>query len=130
MPITYSVSSDGHVIRAIAGGHVTPEEFVDYEIDHAIDKRIKSPVTELFEIRYNALKNITMDEMKKVLERRGENKTPHTIHRCAIVVSPNDTHGWNLAKFYEGMTILHAPESVIVFGDPVVAASWLGIEHD
>jgi hypothetical protein len=129
MPITYSVSPDGHIIRAVAGGLVTPEEFVAYEIDHAIDKRIKSPVTELFEIRYNALKNITMDEMKKVLKRRKEIKKPHTAHRCAIIVSLYDTYGWDLMKFYEGMTILHSPDAVIVFGDPATASSWLGIEH-
>jgi hypothetical protein len=66
--------------------------------------------------------------MRRVLERRAEIKEKPTPHRCGIVVQYSDTHSWNLAKFYEGMVMLHSPESVIVFGDERVAHTWLGID--
>jgi hypothetical protein len=128
MPIEYKVSPDGNFIHAIASGQVTSQEFVDYEIAHAIDKRIKSPVSELLEIRINAFRNVSRDDIAAVFERRKEMVIPHTRHRCAIVVSIGDSHAWNLAKFYEGMAALHSPEAVIVFGDLELAKVWLGIE--
>jgi hypothetical protein len=128
MPIEYSVSDDGHCIHAVASEPVTSQEFVDYEIAHAIDGRIRVPVSELFEIRKNSLRNITREDILKVIERRKEIETPHTHHRCGIVVSFNDLHAWDIAKFYEGMSVLHSPEAVIVFGDGRIAKIWLGFE--
>lgn len=127
MAITYTVDREGHFIHAIAEGILTSKEFVDYELAHAIDERIRSPVFELLEIRLGACKHITMDDMANVLKRRIEVGRPHTPHRCAIVVYPGDVHAWNLAKFYEGMAMLHSPETVIVFGDDRIARIWLGV---
>lgn len=128
MPISYNVRADGHFIHAVAEGPLTPQEFVDYEVAHAIDTRIKPPVSELFEISAEVFKNITMDDMKKVIERRGTIKRLPTPHRCAIVLGSLDEHSWELSKFYEGMVMLHSPETVIVFAHADVAKSWLGIE--
>ena len=128
MAITYEVLNGGHFIHAIASGEVSSEEFIQYEIDHAIDKRIKSPVAELFLIKPNACKHITQDDMRKILERRRAIERPPTPHACAILVSSEDVHAWRLAKFYEGMVTLHYPESVIVFGDEHTARIWLGVE--
>ena len=41
MPITYKVYNDGHFIHAIATNPLTNQEFIDYELVHATDKRIK-----------------------------------------------------------------------------------------
>jgi hypothetical protein len=128
MPITYTIHDGGHFIHARAHGEVSPDEFVDYEIKHAIDERIKPPVSELFEIEPGALKHITMDDMSKVIERRKQIEKKPTPHRCAIVVSLSDDHTWNLAKFYEKMAMLHQPEIVIVFGSVQTARTWLGIK--
>lgn len=127
MPVKYDVSNDGHVIIATVEGKVTGEEFIEYEVAHTIDGRVCPPVAELLVIKSGALERITVDDMRRVLERRAEIQEKHTPHRCAIVVQYNDTHSWNLAKFYEGMVMLHSPESVIVFGDEQVARIWLGI---
>ena len=127
MAITYTVDSDGHFVHAIAEGTLTSQEFIDYEVAHAIDERILPPVSELFEIRSGACKNITLDDMSNVLKRRAEVGRRPTPHRCAIVVSPGDAHAWDLAKFYEGMVKLHAPETAIVFGDASIARIWLGV---
>jgi len=129
MPIEYSVSDDGHFIHAVAFDPVTAEDFVDYEIAHAIDERIRPPVSELFEIRRDSLKGVTRRDMEKVIERRKGLLVPHTKHRCGIVVPMDDAHTWDLAKFYEGMSILHFPEVVIVFGDGSLARVWLGAER-
>ena len=130
MPIKYSVSRDGHFIHAIASDPVTGQEFVEYEVAHAIDERIKPPVSELLEIQHDALRQVTEDDISRVLERRKELGTPHTPHRCAIVVSYGDPHAWDLAKFYEGMVTLHFPGAVIVFGDLGIAKTWLGMEKN
>lgn len=82
MPIEYSVSDDGHFIHAVAFDPVTAEDFVDYEIAHAIDERIRPPVSELFEIRRDSLKGVTRRDMEKVIERRKGLLVPHTKHRC------------------------------------------------
>lgn len=128
MPIEYTVSSDGHFIHAVTTGPVTSSEFVDYEIAHAIDGRIKEPVSELFEITRNSLKDITKKDVERVIERRKEINRPHTKHRCGIAVPLDDACAWDLAKFYEGMSALHFPEVVIVFGDTRLARVWLGMD--
>lgn len=130
MPITYSVHQDGHFIHAIAESPLLPEEFVDYEVAHAIDGRIKAPVSELFEIAAGACENITMDDMKEVLRRRGAVEHPPTPHRCAIALGSMDGHTWALAKFYEGMARLHSPETVIVFAHADIAKEWIGFDPD
>lgn len=128
MPITYTVHDGGHFIHALAHGTVSPDEFIEYEITHALDDRTKPPVSELLEVESGALKNITMDDVSKVIERRRRIKREPTPHRCAIVVSLSDEHTWNLAKFYEKMVILHLPEIVIVFGNVQTARTWLGVQ--
>jgi hypothetical protein len=128
MPIAYEVHQDGHFIHAVASGVLTGEEFVQYEIDHAKDERIKVPLSELLEIPFGAFKELTEEDVEQVLLRRKTTGSPPTPHRCAIVVPYADGRAWNLAKFYEGMVSLHFPESVIVFGDPRIAKIWLGVE--
>ena len=127
MGIEYSVSRDGHFIHAIVSDPVTAQEFIEYEVTHASDPRIKDPVSEMLEIRAGALSRITKDDILKAVQQRRELSNPHTRHRCGIVVSEADTQSWDLAKFYEGMAILHSPEVVIVFGDARIAKIWLGI---
>lgn len=130
MPISYTVSDDGHFIHAIVDDPLTSEEFVEFEIAHAIDDRIKSPVAEIFEVKKDALRNISRSDIDKVIERRKQINKQHTFHRCAVVVSLIDSHAWDIAKFYEGMSLLHFPESVIVFGDIHLAKIWLGISDN
>lgn len=129
MPITYNVYTDGHFIHAIAKGPLSTQEFIDYEVAHAIDKRIKPPVSELFEITSGAVKHITMDDMKAVIKCRAEVKRLPTPHRCAIALGSMDAHSWNLAKFYEGMVMLHSPETVIIFAHADLAKQWIGFSH-
>ena len=128
MPIKYDVSNDGHVIKATAEGIVTTEDFIEFEVAHATDGRVRSPVAELLLIKNDSLKRITNDDMRRVLERRAEIEKKPKPHRCGIVVEYSDDHSWNLAKFYEGMVMLHSPESVIVFGDERTARTWLGVD--
>ena len=128
MPINYEVLNDGHFIHAKTSGKVTGKEFVDFEIAHAVDKRLKPPVKELLEIENDSLKNITENDITKVMDRREKLVNLPNPHRCAIVVSLGDIHGFDLAKYYGGMVSLHYPEDVIIFGDEVVARAWLGID--
>ncbi len=74
MPITYDILNEGHYIHAVATPPVTSEEFVEYELKHAIDGRVKTPVSELFEIQRGACDNITRDDMSEVLRKRKESK--------------------------------------------------------
>ena len=129
MPIQYSVSEDGHFIEAVASGVVTVQEFIDYELAHATNYRVKSPVSELFIIEPSALREITTDDISKVIEQRRDLPEQPTTHRCGLVVAISDYHTWDLAKFYEGMFRLHYPEVVIVFSDPTIARIWLGMEQ-
>ncbi len=128
MPITYDVYNDGHFIHAVTGGTVTAEEFIDYEIAHATDKRVRPPVAELLEIRPGACENITKDDCIRAFNKRKDLENPSTPHQCAIVVPYGETRSWDLAKFYEGMVALHLSGRVIVFGDINTAKIWLGIE--
>ncbi|GEM_PF-941787 len=128
MPISYTVHDGGHFIHTIATNPLTSQEFVDYEVAHAIDIRIRQPVSELFEISAGALQHITMDDMREVLKRRSTLKRLPQPHRCAIVLYSLDDHSWDLAKFYEGMVTLHSPETVIVFANADIAIKWLGFE--
>jgi len=128
MPVQYSVSDDGHFLQAIASGMVTAQEFIEYEVAHAIDKRLRTPVSELLVIESGAFKQITMKDISRVIEQRRDIPEPPVTHRCAFVVAMSDYHAWDLAKFYEGMFRLHYPEIVIVFADPVTARIWLGMD--
>ncbi len=129
MPIEYTVIGDGHLIHAIAQTPVTADEFVEYEVAHAIDERINPPVSELLEIQLGALSQITEHDISRILERRKAIQRAAATHRCGIVVNYGDDHGWDIAKFYEGMVTLHSPEVVIVFGDVHIARRWLGFEQ-
>ncbi|MHB0914232.1 MAG: hypothetical protein ACYC5A_02050 [Thermoleophilia bacterium] len=128
MPIEYEVKDDGRFIHAVASGAVSSEELVAYEISHASDERIKSPLSELLEIKPVAFCNLTQDDVAAIFDSRKQPGGASLSHRCAVVVSPGDTHAWNLAKFYEGMAMLHSPEVMIVFGDRYTAQSWLGVD--
>ncbi|MBS3762198.1 MAG: hypothetical protein KGZ25_02725 [Planctomycetes bacterium] len=129
MPIEYKVFGGGHLIHAIAHAPVTAEEFVEYEMQHAIDDRINRPVSELLEVQPGALSGITKRDVSTILERRQTIERDPKRHRCGIVVSYGDNHGWDIAKFYEGMVVLHSPEVVIIFGDLNIARRWLGFEQ-
>ena len=128
VPITYEVHGNGHFIHAVAESPLTRQEFVDYEVAHATDSRISTPVSELFEISGAAFQLLSMDDMKEVLRLRGETDHLPTPHRCAIVLDSLDDHSWRLAKFYEGMSMLHSPESVIVFANPDIGRKWIGFD--
>ena len=130
MPVEYKVLNDGHFIHAIVKDAVSGEEFVEYEVAHAIDDRIRPPVSELLEIEHGAMRRITKDDLVKAMDRRRDIDRRPVPHRCAILVCLNDTHGWDLAMFYEGMATLHFSESVIVFGDERTARTWLGVEFE
>lgn len=130
MAIEYTISKDGHKIHAIASEPVTSEQFIEYEVSHAINKQATPPIAELFEIKCGALTNVTKEDISEIVERRKQLGTPHARHRCAMVVPYSDAHGWDLAKLYEGMTILHSPEVVIVFGDSQLAKLWLGFDKE
>jgi hypothetical protein len=130
MPIQYSVSDDGHFIHTIASGIVTAQEFIEYEIGHAVDKGVRTPLSELLVIEPGAFRRITIEDILRVIERRRDLPESPVTHRCAIVVAVSDLHAWDLAKFYEGMFRLHYPQVVIVFADPVPARVWLGMEED
>ncbi|MBW2562015.1 MAG: hypothetical protein JRE40_14340 [Deltaproteobacteria bacterium] len=72
MPITYDILNDGHYIHAVATPPVTSEDFIEYEVTHAIDERVKAPVSELFEVKHGACDNITIADMSEVLRIRKE----------------------------------------------------------
>ena len=129
MPITYNVHNHGHTIIATASGAVTGGEFVKYELAHTNDATIKSPTSELLVVREGALRSITKDDIEEVVQQRKTRPNPPMLHKCAIVISPEDTKSWEIAKFYEGMAKLHYPKNVIVFGDERIARIWLGIEE-
>lgn len=129
MPITYKVLDDGHFLCATASAPLSADDFVEYEMAHAADERIKPPVSELFEIKHDSCKDISKEEFLEVLERRNEMLKKPTPHRLAIVIHYADSHAWDLAKFYEGMVLLHNPESVVLFGDIQLARIWLGVEE-
>lgn len=67
MPITYSVHNHGRTIIAVASGVVTSEEFVEYEVTHALDERIKPPLSELLIVKPGALRNITTDDIEEAI---------------------------------------------------------------
>lgn len=129
MPITYHVHDNGHFIHAVAKGVITSEEFVEYEIAHIDDSRVKPPVVELFEIQQGARKQVSLNEVAQVrLRLKDKLKSPRS-HRCAIVASYSDDEAWDLARFYQTMVELHYPNTVIIFGDVDIARIWLGVEH-
>lgn len=128
MPIEYTISESGSFIHAVASGDVQREELVEYEIAHASDDRIKPPLSELLEIMPGAFCELTREDVATIFDGRKHPGRSTYSHRCAVVVSPGDTHTWDLAKFYEGMAMLHSPEVMIVFGDAITARSWLGVD--
>jgi hypothetical protein len=129
MPIKYDVLRAGHFVKAVASGIVTEDEWIEYEVRHTVDDRIKPPLCELLRIDYEAYRNFTKDGLLRALEnRKNQDKRP-VPHRCAVVVTPGDVQGWSLTRLYEGLRTLHYPESVILFGEDRMAMTWLGFEE-
>ena len=129
MPIVYEVHHEGHFIHAMATGTLTSRDFINYEIEHTTDTRLKPPVVELLEISHGACKDLSRDDFEVILEHRKKLAPAPVRHRCAILVSYDDSHCWNITEFYSGMVNLHLPESVIVFGDSRTARIWLGVDQ-
>ncbi len=128
MPIKYDVFRDGHFIHAVGTGVITAKDFVDYEIAHPMDKRVKEPLNELIEIQPGATMELSKKDISEIIDKRKTIKGLPTLHKCAIVVPYVDSHSWDLARYYEGMAELHYPKSVIVFGNMQTARIWLGVE--
>ena len=126
MPIKYEIQDDGRFIIASAHGIVTDRDFVEYEVAHAGDARVKSPADELLEITSDADIQLTRDGILEALQKNKELAERRIRHRCAIVVSCAEKIAWDLAKFYESMARLHGRSSVIVFASSNIAKIWLG----
>ncbi|OHB75566.1 MAG: hypothetical protein A2Z25_17370 [Planctomycetes bacterium RBG_16_55_9] len=126
MPIEYEVLDDGQFIHARAVGTVTDEDFVEYEVAHACDERIKSPADELLDIAPDATMQLTQEGIQEALRKVKELGKRCPRRHCAVVVHSFRKEAWDLAKFYEALSRLHAPFSVIVFGNADVANIWLG----
>lgn len=127
MPITYSIHKNGHFLHARITPPLAREEFISYEVDHAINEQVRPPLDELMEIERDACRDITEQDMAEIIRQRTAHSRRPIPHHCAIVVAYDDAHTWNLAIFYKVMATLHAPKSVIVFGDLHTARLWLGV---
>lgn len=125
MPIKYEIQDNGRFINAKAYGIVTDKDFVEYEVAHAGDERIKSPADELLEITSDADIQLTREGILEALQKNKELAERRIRHRCAIVVSCAEKIAWDLARFYESMARLHGNSSVIVFASSDVAKVWL-----
>jgi len=126
MPIKYEVLDDGRFILAKAYGIVTDADFIEYEVAHTSNSRIRPPTDELLEIAPDAAIQVTRQGILKALQKHKKLGGHQHDHRCAIVVISPERIAWDIAKFYESMAKMHFPSSVIVFAAYDIARLWLG----
>ncbi len=123
MSLTYGVSADGSFVYAVAGGHLRPEDVLEYETAISADDRVKRGFKEIVDVSGITEASITADDFQKVRDMMRASGKRTRRNRLAIVVSRDSS--FKNARYFEQLV---DPElTVIVFNNIQTAMVWLGV---
>jgi hypothetical protein len=125
MPITYSVSSDGLFVHAIATEPLTTEDVLVFQKDLQHDSRVKPGFKALFDESRISESRIDEQGLQAIIARETSDEAKRPA-RLAIVAGPGSS--FPRALEYEKM-VAPAKETVIVFHNEDIARQWLDVPH-
>jgi hypothetical protein len=123
MPITYSVSSDGMFVHAIATEPLTKEHVFAFQDAVWQDSRVKHGYTVLFDESRISEPRISTEDLQVIVARQDSNPAKR-LSKLAIVAGAGIA--FPRALEYENM-VSPDKEKVIVFNHEDVARKWLGV---
>ena len=122
MPITYTVSSDGMFVHAIATEPLTKDHVFEFLDDVWQDSQVKPGHEMLFDESHILESHISTEDLQAIVAKQESN--PAKRHsKLAIVAGPGSA--FPRALEYEKM-VNPAEATVIVFHNEDVARQWLG----
>jgi hypothetical protein len=125
MPITYSVSSDGLFVHAIATEPLTKDYIFEFLEDVWQDTRVKPGHTMLFDESRILEARISTEDLQAIVAKQ-ESKQAKRYSKLAIVAGPGSA--FPRALEYEKM-VNPSQATVIVFHNEDIARQWLDIPH-
>ena len=123
MAITYSVSSDGLFVHAIATEPLTKDYIFEFLEDVWQDSRVKPGHTMLFDESRISAARISAEDLQAIVAKQESNPAKQPS-KLAIVAGPGSA--FPRALEYEKM-VSPEKEKVIVFNHEDVARKWLGV---
>ena len=123
MPVTYTVSSDGMFVHAVATGTLTTEDVLEFQQALWQDNRVKPGYKALFDEALISESHIDKEGLQVIAarEQSDEAKRPSKL---AIVAGPG--RSFPNARYYENI-VSPEKETVIVFHSEDIARQWLGV---
>jgi hypothetical protein len=125
MPLTYSVSSDGMFVHAIATEPLTTEHVIEFQKALWQDSRVKQGFKALFDESRIAESHIDPQDLQVIVARE-ESDQAKRPSKLAIVAGPGSA--FPRAREYEKM-VSPEKEKVIVFNHEDVAKQWLDVQQ-
>ena len=125
MPITYSVSSDGMFVYAIATEPLIKDHIIEFLDTAWQDSRVNPGHTMLFDESRIREPHISTEDLQAIIAKQ-ESKQAKRYSKLAIVAGPGSA--FPRALEYEKM-VNPAQATVIVFHNEDVARRWLGVPH-
>ena len=123
MAITYSVSSDGLFVHAIATEPLTKDYIFEFLENVWQDSRVKPGHTMLFDESRISAARISAEDLQAIVAKQESNPAKRPS-KLAIVAGPGSA--FPRALEYEKM-VFPEKEKVIVFNHEDVARKWLGV---
>ena len=125
MPVTYTLSSDGMFVHAVATEPLTKDHIFEFLDTVWQDSRLKSGYKMLFDESRIAESRISTEDLQAIVAKQESNPAKQPS-KLAIVAGPGSA--FPRALEYEKMANpLQA--TVIVFHNEDVARRWLGVPH-
>lgn len=123
MPVTYTLSSDGMFVHAIATEPLTKDHIFEFLDTVWQDSRLKSGHTMLFDESRIAEPRISTEDLQAIVAKQ-KSKQAKRYSKLAIVAGPGSA--FPRAIEYEKM-VNPSQATVIVFHNEDVARQWLGV---
>ena len=123
MAITYSVSSDGLFVHAIATELLTKDYIFEFLEDVWQDSRVKPGHTMLFDESRISAARISTEDLQAIVAKQESNPAKRPS-KLAIVAGPGSA--FPRALEYEKM-VAPARKTVIVFHNKDIARQWLNV---
>jgi hypothetical protein len=125
MPITYSVSSDGMFVRAVATEPLTTGHVLEFQRALRQDSRVKPGFKALFDESQISVSRIDTPGLQAIVAMQ-ESDQAKRPSKLAIVAGPGSA--FPRALEYEKM-VSPDKEKVIVFNHEDIARKWLDVPH-
>ena len=124
MPIEYTLERGGTLVMAVATGALNLDSFVSLRERLLNDSGLKTPHDTLLDVRAVSRIDISEDDLKLIAQ--GLTSGPKDLGAARLAIIAHQENAFTLGNIYKTIE-KGVEENVIVFFNPEVAKTWLGI---